>query len=159
MTITLEEITFDNVGEVLNLDLGDIPPAYVETPGQTLAYAYAGTVEGLPGFCRAIAADGETVGLFLIGQAVPGEGDPQAALKAERFFRLMGLVIDAKRRGRGIGRGAMAAILSAFDALYPHTPLVLECHGENAAACHLYRGAGFEDTGLRREGHVVLFRG
>lgn len=158
MNITLEPITFENVQALLALKMGDISPKLVQPPCETIAFAYVGTLQGLAGFCKAICADGKPVGLFLIGEAIADDEDPEAARACGRFFRMTGFMLDAAYRGQGIGRKALAAVLKGFDAEYGNCPLVLDCYEGNPAAHHLYAQAGFVDTGLWRGRDMVMMR-
>lgn len=158
MVVTLEGITFDNVMALIALDMSGTDPEYVQAPTETLAFAYAGLLQGLDGYCRAICTDGKPVGLFLIGEAIADDLDPAEARAYGRFYRMTGFAIDAAYRGQGIGKKALAAMLAEYDALHAGVPLVLQCYEENATAYMLYQGAGFESTGLRRGKDIVMMR-
>lgn len=158
MRIDLENITFSNVHELLELNPGNTPSEFVESPEIIIAYAYCGDQQKLRGFCNAICADGVPVGLFLIGEAIPGESDPIEARRAGLFFRMLGFQIDAAQRGKGIAKEALRLILQKYDALYNRAPLVLECHEENTVAYKMYLSAGFRDTRITQNRHQIMLR-
>lgn len=158
MAVEIEEVSFENVHSLLSIDFGDTPEAFAERPFMTIAYAYCGLLEQKEGFCSAITENGETAGIVLIGEAVPDENDPPICKNTEKYFRLMGFVIDTSRRGRGIGKAALQKVLQKFDRLYPGCLLLLECHEENSAAYHLYLSGGFTDTGHKTDRHRILMR-
>lgn len=156
--ITLREIGFDNVRDVLALSRGDVSEAFVESAAETIAYAYCGTLAGLGGFCCAICVGEVPVGICLIGEAMPGPCDPEEAVRAGRFFRLTGFFIDAAYRGRGIGREALQRILATCDVRYPGCPILLGCHEDNAAAYRLYEAAGFAEMGVKNGCYRQMLR-
>lgn len=158
MSIEIEAVSFDNIHDLLSIDYGDIPEDFAEKPSLTIAYAYCGQLAKKEGFCAAVTQNSSVAGIILIGEAIPGENDPPACLAADRFFRLIGFVIDAAHRGKGLGKAALLKTLKRYDSLYPGCPLCLECHEQNTAAYRLYRSCGFADTGDRYGGHRILLR-
>lgn len=158
MSIEIEEVSFENIHSLLSIDFGDTPEIYAEKPSVTIAYAYCGLLANMEGFCSAITLDGDVAGIILIGEGIPGENDPPACRRAGKFFRLIGFVIDAARRGQGIGKAALKKALNQFDSRYPGCPLILECHEQNTAAYRLYQSSNFEDTGCKTCGHHILIR-
>ena len=152
--VTLDPLSPANEPALLALDCGGFPPAYVEPPARTIALAHWGEKNGLDGFCFAIRADDHDAGLMLLGRAIPDPADP-AEVRGQRYFRLLGFVLDREERGRGIGSEALRQALSALYDTYGPMPVVLECHRENPAL-RLYRQLGFRVTGEHGTDRVML---
>lgn len=157
MTVTIQDITFQNINHLLNLEIGDVSKEFFDAPSQTIAFAYCGLLANLDGFCNAIYVDEKPVGLFLIGEAIRDESDPKELLQSEKYFRFMGFVIDKNFRGKGIGKSAFRQALQKFDEKY-NFPLYIECHKNNSPAYHLYLSEGFKDTTQLRNNHRILVR-
>ena len=105
-----------------------------------------------PGVARpfAIYANGKPVG-FCMFAFVPGAKDP-----ADRFW-LWRFMIDQNEQLKGYGQAAMKEIIRYFrengaDRLY------LSTEPENEVGFHVYRKAGFRETGIVSGGESVLMR-
>ena len=57
------------------------------------------------------------------------------------------LLIDKAFQGRGYAKAAIAALLERLRQEYPCRRVYLSVYGDNAAAIHLYRQAGFSFNG------------
>lgn len=62
---------------------------------------------------------------------------------------LQAVLVDARWRGRGLARRLLAEVVEQARA-WGSERLLLEVRVGNASAIALYRGAGFEDDGIRR---------
>lgn len=93
----------------------------------------------------AVLCDGELAGFTLYGW--------DADYPGWSVYRLM---VDAEWQGRGIGRQALARIISIIKQ-QPDAPcLYISAEPENAVALALYESMGFVRTGEIVEGEVVL---
>ena len=63
---------------------------------------------------------------------------------------LFGIAIDGRHRGRGHARAALEHVFAAAAADGRLDKLVLHVAADNAAACALYRSAGFHEVGVHR---------
>lgn len=91
-----------------------------------------------------IRRDGATVGLFKIDRDF-ARAFPFAAAGN---LGLRGVIVDAPEQGRGTGSAAVAALASYLPPLYPDARwLWLTVNFSNPAARHIYRKAGFAETG------------
>jgi RimJ/RimL family protein N-acetyltransferase len=94
----------------------------------------------------AILADGDPAGFFVL----------HGGVSAGRFVRprdellLRAFFVDAAWQGRGVGTRALARLRAFVRALDPAiSRIVLTVNVENEPALHVYRRAGFVDTGER----------
>ncbi len=69
-----------------------------------------------------------------------------------------GLVVDAARQGRGVGRATVLALLRMFGELDGHREAALSYDPENTAARRLYSSLGFVESGEVSEGELVARR-
>lgn len=69
-----------------------------------------------------------------------------------------GLVVDAARQGRGIGRATVLTVLRMFEGLDGHREAALSYAPDNDVARRLYAGLGFVETGEESEGELVARR-
>lgn len=75
-----------------------------------------------------------------------------------RHVAAMGIAVDARFRGEGIGYALLSATIDEARSKLPDLKIVLlDVYGENTAAMNLYRKAGFQETGRVPGG--VLHRG
>jgi ribosomal protein S18 acetylase RimI-like enzyme len=94
----------------------------------------------------AILADGAPVGFFVLHGGVSAGRfvRPRGELLLRAFF------VDAAWQDRSVGSLALARLRDFVHALDPAvTRVVLTVNVENAHALHVYRRAGFVDTGER----------
>ena len=80
-------------------------------------------------------------GLFDAADAMGGFG--QLYDRDERIH-LARLVVDPKRRGLGLGRRLIEALMAAGRELYPRNEYSLFVYRANEPACRCYRALGFE---------------
>ena len=144
--VQLEILDRYNRTQLINLDRKDIPPEYVADVQQTISLADYGAKFGLDGRCFAIKYGGKYVGIVLIGEAVKNEADP-AELRNEKYFRVLGFLIDSKYQGIGIGTIALKKAINEIYRDYGKIPLLLECHKDNEKAIRFYEQNGFVNTG------------
>ena len=148
--VQLEVLDRYNRTQLINLDRKDIPLEYVADVEHTISLADYGTKFGLGGRCFAIKYGGKYVGIILIGEAVKNEADP-AELKGEKYFRVLGFLIDNKYQGIGVGTIALQKAIKEIYRDYGKIPLLLECHKDNERAIRFYEQNGFVNTGKLNE--------
>ena len=151
VTITLQEISEDNVQSVLALRLAPGQERFVSSVAGSLAEA-AEYPQGNPWF-RAVHADGLPVGFVMLSWNV----EPQPPEINGPWF-LWKLLIDHRHQGKGYGREVVRQIVElvrgqgATELLTSHVP------GEGGPA-GFYARLGFVPTGeLDPEGEIILRR-
>jgi GNAT superfamily N-acetyltransferase len=149
MTITLREITEDDVRDVLALRLAPGQERFVSSVADSLAEAEA-QPEGNPWF-RAVYADGRPVGFVMLSWDV----EPRPPHINGPWF-LWKLLIDHRHQGRGYGRAVVGQVVDLVrgeggtELLTSHVP------GEGGPA-GFYARLGFVPTGeLDPDGEILL---
>ncbi|MBS5651093.1 GNAT family N-acetyltransferase [bacterium 210917-DFI.7.65] len=134
MCLHFETVTAKNRGAVERLALLPEQAGFIESPAECLREADASD------FWRPVGIyDGtELVGFAMYGY-LPFLGEGQLW-----FDRLL---IDKAFQGRGYAKAAIAALLERLRQEYPCRRVYLSVYGDNAAAIHLYRQAGFSFNG------------
>ena len=134
MCLHFETVTAKNRGAVERLALLPEQAGFIESPSECLREADASD------FWRPVGLyDGtELVGFAMYGY-LPFLGEGQLW-----FDRLL---IDKAFQGRGYAKAAIAALLERLRQEYPCRRVYLSVYGDNAAAIHLYRQAGFSFNG------------
>ena len=134
MCLHFETVTSKNRGAVERLALLPEQAGFIESPAECLREADASD------FWRPVGIyDGtELVGFAMYGY-LPFLGEGQLW-----FDRLL---IDKAFQGRGYAKAAIAALLERLRQEYPCRRVYLSVYGDNAAAIHLYRQAGFSFNG------------
>lgn len=61
----------------------------------------------------------------------------------------LAIAVEPRYRGKGVAKRLLEQVAG---------PVSLSVHPDNERAYRLYRKCGFEETGVAREGHVVLMR-
>jgi SAM-dependent methyltransferase len=140
-TVSLREVTRENVQAVYELELAPGQERYVAPSAHTLAH---GQLEP-NAWVRAIYADETTVGLL----ALIAERDPPV-------YHLARLMIDARHQGRGFGRAALALLVDHVRELPGAAALETSCVPGPDGPHGFYRSFGFEDTGRVEHGEDVL---
>ncbi len=142
MAVTLREVTRDTLGAVLKLQVAAHQGGFVATNARSIAQAHFWP--GVAWF-RAIYADELPIGFVMLAFE---DGEPPYV------WRFM---IDAAHQGRGLGRGAMAALLEAIRARCPDATQVRLSHvpGEGDPG-PFYEKVGFAYTGEVHEGERVM---
>jgi len=150
MTIRLEPVNENNRDAVLALSVREDQP-FVATNAVSLRQADETNAEA-PGVARpfGIYADGRLVGFCQFAF------DPEADDEDDRYW-LWRFMIDRSEQGRGYGQAALREIIRYFrdngaDRLY------LSTEPENELGMHIYRKAGFRETGIVSDGESVMMR-
>ncbi|MEU4271065.1 GNAT family N-acetyltransferase [Streptomyces sp. NPDC026092] len=66
-----------------------------------------------------------------------------------------GMVVDASEQGKGVGRGAVRALVRWLSELPDFREVRLSYHPDNIPAAHLYESIGFTLTGEKEDDEVV----
>ena len=149
-TITLRPITDENREAVLALTVRDDQP-FVAPNDASLEEAEKANAEN-PGYARpfGIYADDKLVGFCMFAF------DPEDEDEEDRYW-LWRFMIDKNEQGKGYGQAALSEIINYFkengaDRLY------LSTEPENELGLHVYRKAGFKETGMITYGEAVMMR-
>ena len=150
MTIELIPVNEKNKAAILALSVREDQP-FVASNKVSLQQADETNAE-MPGVARpfAIYADDRLVGFCMFAFS-PEEEDPD-----DRYW-LWRFMIDKNEQGKGYGQAALQEIIKYFkdngaDMLY------LSTEPENELGLHLYRKAGFRETGIISDDETVLMR-
>ena len=150
MIIKLEPINDDNREAVLALSVREDQP-FVAPNDYSLKQADETNAE-YPGVARpfAIYADDRLVGFTMFSFA------PEAEDPDDRYW-LWRFMIDKNEQGRGCGQAALQEIIRYFRANGADR-LYLSTEPENERGLHVYRKAGFRETGVVSGDEAVLMR-
>ena len=150
MIIKLEPINDNNRDAVLALSVREDQP-FVATNDYSLKQADETNAE-YPGVARpfAIYADDRLVGFTMFSFA------PEAEDPDDRYW-LWRFMIDKNEQGRGCGQAALQEIIRYFRANGADR-LYLSTEPENERGLHVYRKAGFRETGVVSGDEAVLMR-
>jgi len=131
--VELREITKDNLNEVLSLSISENQKAFVSSTACSLAQAYVYRKTAFP---FAVYADNTVVGFIMMGY-----------YEDRKQYTLWKFLIDKNHQDKGYGREALkqgiAYLKDNFGAQEIYTGVAVG----NEKAKHLYRSAGFEETG------------
>ena len=151
VTITLREITDDNVRSVLDVRLAPGQERFVTSVADSLEEA-EDNPQGSPWF-RAVYADEEPVGFVMLSwDVVPQPPDINGP------WFLWKLLIDHRHQGKGYGREVVRQVLELVRANGGTELLTSHVPGEGGPA-GFYARLGFVPTGeLDPDGEVLLRR-
>lgn len=147
MAITLEQLTHENFSDAQRIDRDDIPEAWVGTAAALMATTDYGAAHHLMGHTYLARMDGRSVGLILIGEALPWDTDPEE-MRGKPFYRVMGFVVDQKYRNRGIGGAILESAIHQVYNEFGKRSLALGVHRDNARTGAFYERHGFHPTGV-----------
>lgn len=142
MDITLQNITEDNFEDVMDMELPDHQRDLLASNAYSIAQS-----RFYPDYIpRAIYCDGAPAGFLLYAREAEGAAGDYA------IYRFM---VDHARQGQGIGRRAMALVLSELRARPDMRRITICYHPHNARAKQFYAGFGFVETGIDERGEMV----
>ncbi|WP_245598247.1 GNAT family N-acetyltransferase [Halomonas halodenitrificans] len=102
------------------------------------------------GSAARLAASLRAPGTLVFGLVADDAVVGYAAMDRQPFeAELQAVLVDTRWRGRGLARRLLAEVVEQARA-WGSERLLLEVRVGNASAIALYRGAGFEDDGIRR---------
>jgi diamine N-acetyltransferase len=133
--IRLEEVSLDNLRNVVNLRVAESQKGFVADNTQSIAWS-----RYLPNLLpTAVYADGTLVGFALYGSW----GDEKPGLWGIARF-----MIGEQHQGKGYGKAAMRDIIRDIKERDPNVKgVVLSYVPQNDAARKLYASVGFRETG------------
>ncbi len=143
-TVSLREVTRENLGQVLRLKVAPEQERFVATNAVSIAQAhfYPETA-----WFRAIYLDETPVGFVMI------EDQPD-----KPKYYLWRFLIDAGHQGRGIGRRAIETIMDHVRTRPGATELFLSCVPGEGSPGPFYEKLGFAYTGEEDDGEMVMRR-
>lgn len=156
-SVNLEPVNTANRHFVLEINRTDIPLDFVEAAEETLTQAEYGDIHALRGHCYAIKYGDTYAGMFLIGEGLPWDCDPEV-LRNTFFYRILGFIMDKNYRGMGIGSAAMEQAIHKIYAEYGPAPIVIECHKDNKRAIHFYEKHGFRNMNVMENEDIYFIR-
>lgn len=144
MTVTLRRVTEENFQAVIKLEVRPDQSTFVAPNVRGLAETHIHP-HAQP---RAVYSGDDLVGFVLIH---PADDDPAVHC-------IVGLMIDQRFQGRGLGRQALEAAIGWIAREHRAARVRLSVVGENEQARGLYRSAGFVETGEVDDGELVMVR-
>ncbi len=145
--ITLQNITVDNLGDILDLKVSNVQEDYIASNAKSLAEAHFYA----EAWYRAIYADDQPVGFVMLAderQLSPLPDNPKIIV-----WRFM---IDAKYQGKGYGRAAMLLIIDYVKSRQQFEMLELSFHAGKHSPEKFYLSLGYQLTGEMRDGEHVM---
>ena len=167
--IHLEKVTYDNVDDILKLEVAEDQKDFVASNNWSLIQAYLSLAEGDPVFPFGIYHDDTPVGFIMIKYDNDWSGyERDAWLNSEdyRFYQdkyyyyIWRFMIDEAHQRRGYGKDALKCAIE-FMKTFPCGEAeycVLSYEPNNLVAKNLYASLGFEELnepGYYEEGDEV----
>ncbi len=136
--IRLEEITKDNLDDVLALRVHEDQKSYVSTNAESLAQAYVYSETAWP---FAVYDDETLVGFIMMGY-----------YEAKHYYTLWKFMIDRRYQNKGYGRQALKLGLKFIKDKFGPDEIYTGVIPGNRVAKGLYESVGFTYTGLKESG-------
>ena len=140
--IKLEEITADNLEDVLNLKVSKNQENFVSTTAYSLAQAYDYRENAYP---FAIYADDTLVGFIMFG-----------FYELRNQYTLWKFLTDEKYQKKGYGKIALLLGIEYMKKQHDIKEMYTGVAIDNNVAEHLYQSIGFQATGLVENGMKEL---
>ena len=140
--IKLEEITADNLEDVLKLKVSKNQENFVSTTAYSLAQAYVYQENAYP---FAIYADDTLVGFIMFG-----------FYELRNQYTLWKFLIDEKYQNKGYGKIALLLGIEYMKKQHDIKEMYTGVAIDNNVAEHLYQSIGFQATGLVENGMKEL---
>lgn len=146
--LRLEEITHDNIDDILGLCVFDEQKKFCADNAKSIAEAFIALSHGGHAFPFGAFDDGTPVGFVMIGCGTDDEwtDPPEIAKNNYNIWRLM---TDKKHQGKGYGKGILKLALD-FIRTFPCGKAQycwLSYSPQNSVAENLYSSFGFTKTG------------
>ena len=132
--IRLEEITRENIEEVLSLKVDESQRIFVSSNGDSLAQAYVYSKTAFP---FAVYEDNTMVGFIMMGY-----------YEEKSYYTLWKFMIDGRYQHKGYGRKALEIGIKYLKDHFNVPEIYTGVVPGNAVAKRLYESVGFTDTGL-----------
>lgn len=142
MKITLESVTINNFEVLMDMELPPEQARFLASNAYSIAQAHY-YPDWRP---RAIYCDGIPAGFALYD--VSGNDEPG-------HYAIYRLMVDHPRQNQGIGRRAMALLLSEIRACADARRITICYKPDNATARGFYASLGFNETGIDDVGEMV----
>ena len=143
--IRLELLDDGNLAAARCIDRSDVSEAWVDTADTLMELTRYGLEHGCIGHTWVVKLQEQAIGLILLGEAIPWETDPPEMAR-QPFYRLMGFVLDARYRGKGIGGRVLEMVIGQCYREFGVRPIALGCHKDNHRAAAFYQKHGFRKT-------------
>ena len=143
--VTLKEITWDNLRDVIDLKTTESQKGYLPSNAVFMAQAYVNLKMQYQDACFAIYHDADLIGFTKI-VFVP-EHEKTFGFSEDTYF-IDAMMIDEKHQGKGYGKLALPEII-AFIRIEPWgkvCSIKLSCYDGNTAAANLCGQFGFAGT-------------
>ena len=140
--IKLDEITADNLEDVLKLKVSKEQENFVSTTAYSLAQAYVYRENAYP---FAIYADDTLVGFIMFG-----------FYELRNQYTLWKFLIDEKYQNKGYGKIALLLGIEYMKKQHGIKEMYTGVAIDNNVAEHLYQSIGFQTTGLVENGMKEL---
>lgn len=154
----LRKVTFENMDELLGLDVREDQREFVAPNIMSLAEAYVALSSGHTAMPFGIYEGDKPVGFAMFGYGSLDDPDePEVAKDSYCLWRLM---IDKEHQGRGLGRKAMEVCIGYLRTrpAGPAEKVWLSYEPENTVAGELYRKFGFAENGEMCGEEIVAVR-
>ena len=132
--IRLEEITRENIDEVLALKVNENQKSFVSANGDSLAQAYVYSETSFP---FAVYDDSTMVGFIMMGY-----------YEVKSYYTLWKFMIDSRYQNKGYGRRALELGIQFLQNRFNVSEIYTGVVPGNFVAKKLYESVGFVDTGL-----------
>lgn len=152
MQIELREVTVENLGAVLGLEVAEAQRGFVATNAKSIAQAHFYE----EAWYRAIYADDEPVGFLMLHDEHQRAERMGVEPREVGYYFLWRMMIGAGHQGRGIGREAVALLIEHVKTRPHAARLLTSCRQGEGSPEGFYRTLGFEPTGKLEEGELEL---
>ncbi|MBN1453515.1 MAG: GNAT family N-acetyltransferase [Anaerolineales bacterium] len=143
-TITLREVTKENLWDIFRLEVAPEQSRFVATNEMSIAQAY---FDRETAWFRAIYADETPVGFLMLSDDV----------KEQRYF-IWRLMIDAKYQKLGFAKRALELLFAYVKTRPGAKEILVSYRPGDAGPQGFYEKLGFTPTGEIEEGEVVMRR-
>ena len=145
--VTLREVTADNLGAILALEVAEPQRCCVASNAKSIAQAHYHE----EAWFRSIYAGETPVGFIMLH-----DEHLRAEPREVGYYFLWRLMIDQSRQGRGIGRRAVELVIEHVRTRPHATRLLTSCVEGPASPEGFYLKLGFTRTGKVDDGEVEL---
>lgn len=145
--VTLREVTAQNLGQILHLDVSENQREYVATNAQSIAQAHFSQ----EAWFRAIYADESPVGFLMLHD----ENLKDEPRETDYYF-LWRLMVDRRYQGMGFGRRAVELLVEHVRQRPNARVLLSSFHDGPDSPRGFYERCGFELTGEEVDGEVEI---
>ena len=138
--IHLEQITTENIDDVLNLRVHENQSGFVASTAESLAKTYVYKDTSFP---FAVYYDSQLVGFIMMGYYKE---------KRKDYYTLWEFLIDKNFQHKGFGRKALELGINFLKEKFNVSEVYTGVSPGNDVARALYKSVGFEETGVFEDG-------